>query len=145
MCDSLDCRAKLVHSGLRWDGCRSPCPGRVEKGFQSGCRLGALFAPCLKDLIHQGSAGSCLQQSFQTLPQCLTKLEKFVILSATRVPATATCSHDRYRCQTRHRPIFFWQDHSECVMAEPGQEWIPVWAVPVMQTVPAGDLCLWFR
>lgn len=100
---------------------------------------------CLKDLIHQGSTGSCLQQSFQTLPLCLTKLEKFVILSAVRVPATATCSHDRYRCQTRHRPIFFWQDHSDCIMAEPGQEWIPVWEVPVMQTVPAGDLCLWFR
>lgn len=27
-------------------------------------------------------------------------------------------------------------------MAQPGQEWIPVRAVPGIQTVPAGDLCL---
>lgn len=56
--------------------------GVWRKVSRGGCRLGTLFVPCLKDLIHQGSTGCSSQQSLQTLSQCLTKLEKFVILSS---------------------------------------------------------------
>lgn len=76
-------QSSFTGNGLRQDGCRCPCPGCVEKGLLRWLQVGiALFVPCLKDLIHQGSTGSSSQQSFQTLSQCLTKLEKFVILSS---------------------------------------------------------------
>lgn len=151
---SLYCRTKLVHwrNGLQWTevgwvhGSVSWVQSHwapMEKGFLKWLHAGgttyflAPFMPFLMDRIHQGGTGSSFQQSFQTLSQHLAKLKKCVILSAVWMPVTTTCSHDTYKCQTWHGLIFFWQDHSVCIMAVPGQEWISVWVMWVMQTVLA--------
>lgn len=113
----------------------------MEKGFLRWLHTGgtthflAPLVPSLMDRIHQGGIGNSFKQSFQTLSQCLAKLEKSVVLSTMWVPVTTTCSHDTYTCQTWHGLIFFWQDHSVCITAAPGQEWISVWVMWVMQTV----------
>lgn len=39
----LQSKAGSLDNGLRWDGCRSLCPGCVEKGFQRWLQIGGTF------------------------------------------------------------------------------------------------------